>query len=241
MALTKHYKKLLSSADINVFYCGSAEFTRVKDALLDAFSSISRTGENNVIYTDIVLYPKRKEPVISREYMDVSQAKLAMGFRMGDAMISPNYPALNVFNSVYGGCLTSKLFLNVRERLSLAYYASSAIDQHKGIMRVLSGIEESNFNKAYDEILLQLDDIKAGNISDEELTGAKLAVITSLKSSCDSLFSLENLYYDLMLSGIELSPEDLSVLAAAVTKEELVKIAAGIKLDTTYLLSGNRG
>ena len=239
-ALTKHYKSLISSAVLEVFYCGSADFARVQAAVLNALSALPRSDTQQLPPTDIKLSAP-ETAVNYKEELDVSQGKLAVGFRIGDYMKSPNYPALMVFNAVYGGCVTSKLFSNVREKLSLCYFASSAVEKHKGIMFVSSGIEFDKYDEARSEILAQLDAIKNGDIEPWELESAKRAVMTSVKTAMDSPSGLEGLYFDQAVANIKVNPDDLAALAALVTKEEIMKIADSVKLDTVYFLAGIGG
>lgn len=126
-------------------------------------------------------------PRLFTESMDVTQGKLALGFRTGGGCIwSEDYPALLVCNAVYGGTPTSKLFLNVREKLSLCYFASSMLEKFKGIMMVSSGIEFQNYEKAKDEILAQLENCRGGNIEAWELEGAKRSIISGLYATMDA-------------------------------------------------------
>ncbi len=237
--LTKQYKKLISSADVEIFYCGSASEEVVTQAIIAAFGSMPRGNFNDVLATEVKFEPVSEEPRYFTDELDVKQGKLALGFRLGETMKSPNYAALQVFNAVYGGAVTSKLFLNVREKLSLCYFASSMIEKHKGIMIVSSGIEFEKYDEALGEILYQLDEMKNGNIADWELDGAKSAVITSLKAAADSPARLRGFYLDQAISDVSCAPEEMAALAAEITVEQVQKIAAGIKLDAVYFLKGN--
>jgi len=178
-SLTAHYRKLITDARIEVFYCGSAEHVRVESAIRKALSDLPERAETHPLKTEVILYPGESSPRRFTENLDVTQGKLTVGFRLGKAMENPDYPAFLVFSSLYGGSVTSKLFMNVRERLSLCYYASSVLDKHKGIMIVASGVEFSKFDTALGEILVQLENVKKGDVSDWEFTSAKRYVITS--------------------------------------------------------------
>jgi predicted Zn-dependent peptidase len=184
-ALTKHYKSLIASSKLEIFYCGAHDSERVEAAVRSALSALPRSGSAEQLSTNVRLDAREKEPRSFTDKLEVSQGKLTMGFRLGKSMLSPNYAALMVFNAVFGGSVTSKLFANVREKLSLCYYASSVIEKHKGIMAVASGVEFSKFDEARREILAQLDAVKKGEISDWELQSARRAVITSIKSTMD--------------------------------------------------------
>jgi predicted Zn-dependent peptidase len=170
--------------------------------------------------------------------MDITQGKLVMGYRLGEAMKSPNHAALMVFNAVFGGAVTSKLFMNVREKLSLCYYASSGLDRHKGVMLVSSGIEFSKYDEALGEIEKQLDSIRKGEIEPWEIEGAKKAVMNAIYSSLDEPSGLEGLYLDRSMLGLTANPEELAALVSDITIGEVVKIASCTKLDTVFFLTG---
>lgn len=240
-ALTEHYNMLIGTSRIEVIYCGSADAAHVEAAVAGALSALPRTSEGTVPRTNVTLGPKQPEMRVFTEALDVSQGKLSIGFRMGECMNNPNYAAIMVFNSVFGGAVTSKLFTNVREKLSLCYYASSAVDKHKGIMTVSSGIEFDKFDAAKDEILAQLDAVKHGDISDFELQSAKRAVMTSIKSTLDSSFGTEVLYFDYAAAGISVTPDELVGLVGNVTKDDVIKVAAGVKTDSVYFLKAKEG
>lgn len=238
-SLTKHYKSLLASSKIEIFYCGAHEAAHVEQAVLQALLSLPRRGQAEIPVTDVRLQAAEKEPRSFTDKLEISQGKLTVGFRLGKTMLSPNYAALMVFNAVFGSSVTSKLFLNVRERLSLCYYASSMIEKHKGIMAVASGVEFTKFDEAHNEILAQLEAVKKGEITDWELQSAKRAVITSIKSTMDKPSGLEEMFFDQSVASIKMTPDDLAALADGVTRDEVSGIASGIELDTVYYLTGN--
>lgn len=241
MMLTKHYKHLIASSKIEIFYCGAHEAERVEAALRSALSAMPRSGSPERLSTDVRLSANEKEPRSYTDKLEVNQGKLTLGFRLGKSMLSPNYAALMVFNAVFGGSVTSKLFLNVREKLSLCYYASSIIEKHKGIMVVASGVEFTKFDEARQEILAQLLAVKKGDISDWELSSARRAVITSIKSTMDKPSGLEDLFFDQSVASIKITPDELAALADAVTLNEISEIASCIELDTVYYLTGASG
>ena len=239
MTLTKHYKSLIATSQLEIFYCGAHELQRVETALLSALESLPRAGRAIEPSTDIRLGAVSPEPRSFTDRFDVNQGKLTLGFRLGKTMLSPNYAALAVFNAVFGGSVTSKLFLNVREKLSLCYYASSIVEKHKGVMAVASGVEFSKFDEARREILAQLDAVRRGEITDWELTSARRAVITSVKATMDKPSGLEELYFDQAIASIKYTPDELAALCDGVTAEEVAGIASGIELDAVYYLTGN--
>lgn len=237
-SLTELYHKVLAQSKVEIFYCGSAEATFVYKSIKAALGSLNSRKNAFIPKTEIVLYPRNNALRECFETLDVSQGKLTIGFRLGKAMEKPNYPALIVFNALYGGSVTSKLFLNVREKLSLCYYASSMLDKNKGVMLVASGVEFSKFRIALDEIMAQLEHVKDGEISEWELTSAKRYVITSLKSAMDRLGGLEELYLDSVLSLIPYDPLEICNRIEEVTSAQVVDTASEIIPDMVYFLSG---
>ena len=170
--------------------------------------------------------------------MDVTQGKLVLGFRLGDCMEDPDVPAIRVFNAVYGSGATSKLFLNVREKLSLCYYASSAIVLRKGLMLVSSGVAFENFQAAKDEILAQLEAVKKCEISDDELNWAKRSVASDLRAMTDSPFLLESFWLSQALDGLDYGPTELAALVEEVTKDRVTAVAKSVVCDLVYFLRG---
>jgi len=236
--LTHHYKDLLSKSPIEIFYCGSADDGRIKAALTEALQALPRGEIDYEIGTDIRMNIVEDAPRYVEEELSVSQGKLVMGFRLGDCMEEPNFAALRVFNCLFGGGVTSKLFMNLREKLSLCYYASSAIDRMKGIMLVSSGIEICNAQLAQDEILKNLEAVKAGDFSEDELLAAKSAVSSDLVSMLDSPGELEGFYLTQTLLGLSYGPLELSMLCGEVTAQEVIDIAKSVQLDLVYFLKG---
>ncbi len=238
--LTRHYQQLIADSPIEIFYCGSADPARVKAALLNALSTLPRSGEEQDVGTDIRMNALEETPRRFTDELQVTQGKLAIGFRLGECMLEPDTAAIKVFNALYGGSVTSKLFMNVREKLSLCYFASSWADLHKGILTVSSGIEFEKYDAALAEIFAQLEAVKKGDFTKEELDAAKRSVSGDYHTVSDSAAALENFYLDEALIGPDCSPEELAALADGVTAENVVTIASGIECDTVYFLRGKK-
>ena len=236
--LSKHYRKLLQSAPVELFYCGKASYKQVKSVLRDAFAAMPRAEIDYDIGTDVRMNAVEDHVRYVEEEMDVTQGKLVMGFRLGECMDEPDIPAMYVFNAVYGSGANSKLFLNVREKLSLCYYASSAVLIKKGIMLVSSGIEFDKYEEAKNEILAQLEAVKNGDITPEELETAKRSVSSELRSAMDSQGELEGFWLSQAMEGLDYGPMELAELIGDVTKEDVMAIAASIEPDLIYFLKG---
>ncbi|MGI5976096.1 MAG: EF-P 5-aminopentanol modification-associated protein YfmF [Candidatus Limivicinus sp.] len=234
--LTHHYHDILQTSPIEIFYCGRGEEGRVVSVLRDALRSLPRAEINYDIGTDVRMNSLEDGPRFVEERMDVSQGKLVMGFRLGEIMEDPDIAALYVFNSIYGGSSSSKLFKNVRERLQLCYYASSLIEIHKGLLLVSAGIDPDKLEETRDEILAQLEEMKKGNISDDELRWAKSGVASALRSSMDSQGELEGFYLSQTLSGLDYGPLELAALAEDVSREDVIAVAKSVECDLIYFL-----
>ena len=145
---------------------------------------------------------------------------------------------LRVFNAVYGGSVTSKLFTNVREKRSLCYYASSGVDIQKGLLLVSSAVNFENFGAAREEILAQLEAMRRGEITPDELESARLSCATALRSVEDDPFALESYWLSMNVSGAEVSPGELAAACELVTAEDAAGIARSCECDAEYYLCG---
>ena len=230
--LYRYGQEMMSTNRLEIFYCGSAERERVTDALLRAFASLHRGVVQELEPMRIRAAPET--PRIITESMDVTQGKLSMGWRCQ----SRDIPAMIMVNLLFGGSSNSKLFLNVREKLSLCYYASSQFARSKGILTVSSGIETKDYDRALEEILRQLETVKKGEWEDWELTGARSTILSSLRSINDSQAALENWYLGQTATGEIETPEEMARQLAEVTPQRICAAAETIALDTVYFLKG---
>ena len=236
--LTRQYRSLLLTSPVEIFYCGRESFGKVSKCLEDAFCTLPRGEIDYDIGTEIRLNSVEEGPRYYEEELDVTQGKLVIGFRLGDCMMEPDLAAMYVFNAVYGSGVTSKLFMNVREKLSLCYYAASMLDWHKGLLLVSSGIEFSNLDAAKDEIMHQLDEVKNGNITEEELAYAKAGIKSDFKALLDSQMEMESFSFANIIEGSDASPEELSALVDEVSFGDVVSIANSLECDMIYFLKG---
>ena len=234
--LTKHYRELLQTAPVELIYCGSESFSSISGYIRTAFASMPRGEIDYDLGTDIRMNAVEDEPRYFEEQLDVTQGKLVIGFRLGEWMENPDFSVVTVFNTVYGGGVTSKLFRLVREQLQLCYYVGSRIDISKGLMFVYSGIDFANFEKTKEAVLSQLEEMKSGNISDEEMQWAKAGVRSDLRAIPDSPNALEGYYFKKILGGFDTSPEEYIEMLEDVTKEDLVELANSIVPDLVYFL-----
>ena len=235
------YQALLGRAKVTFYYGGAARPERVEETVRRAFAPLIR-GRNAPVECAVPREPSGPVRTVTDE-MDVTQGKLAMGFRTGGVIMdSPDYPALLVCNALYGGSANSRLFLNVREKLSLCYYASSLIDKLKGLLVVSSGVEFGDFDRAQEAILAQLDELRAGRFTDEERNAAIRTVVNGLRGRLDSQGQMEDDCVTKLICGVR--PDDGAELIRAVervTAEDIAQAAQRIRLDTVYRLTGKEG
>ena len=237
-SLWEQYQKLLRRARIEVYYCGSAAPERVERVMAQALAALPVNEEREEPECEVRIHAE-PEPRVIEETMEVSQGKLAMGWRTGGITVwEEECPALAMCSAVFGGTSMSKLFMNVRERLSLCYYASSALEKLKGLMIVSSGIEFKNYETAKKEILAQLEDVKAGKITDDELEGARRILINSHLSLEDDQGRLEEFWLGQAVAGTEREPKELAARLETVTREQVAAAARKLELDTVYFLKG---
>ena len=229
------WKRILKSAKIEVIMTGSGEYEPICEEIKERFSSIER--ENIFSFKNSVI-KKASHVTEATEAMDIIQCKLVMGFRTETANPDEDVEAVKVMNAILGGTPQSKLFSNVREKLSLCYYCSSRYNEHKGIIFIESGVEKDNVFKAKEEILKQLKDIQLGNFTDKELEETKLFLTQSIEKVKDSVSRLNSWYASQILSTEKKSPEETIEKINSVSREKVISTAKKITLDTVYILKG---
>jgi len=234
-SLFDHYRKVLETSRVEILYMGRKSREEAEQLIRGIVAGLPR-GPLAGIGTKVVRAAASIRE--TEEAMDVTQGKLSMGFRTGCTCADPEYPALMVMNAVFGGGVSSKLFRNVREKLQLCYYASSALEKYKGLMVVSSGIDFENFAVARDEILRQLDHCRAGEITGEELEKARQYLIFAFRASKDRPGSMDEFYLGQAIVGKTETVDDLIDALQKVTMEAVVAAANRITLDTVYFLKG---
>ena len=230
--LFRYYQELLSTAHLELFYCGSAERERVEEAISRAFAPLQR---GRVVPP--VIAEKKNAPETPREIterMDVTQGKLSMGWRVGTNDAS----AMMLANLIFGGYSNSKLFLNVREKLSLCYYVGSRLSTHKGLLTVTSGIDVKNYERALAEITAQLDAVRTGDFTDGELQAAIRSVASDLRATADAPVALAWYWLNRTVQGLDIDPAEMAALVEEVTRTDVTDIAAGVVCDCVHLLKG---
>lgn len=236
--LNRYYREVLAAARMEVYYCGSAAPQQVELAWREALMDLPRHVLLDLPET-IIRMPEGEKQVT--DHLDVTQGKLVMGFRTGITVTSVDYPALMVANAIFGGTATSKLFLHVREELSLCYYVNSSLDKWKGLMIVQAGAEFDQLERVKTEVLHQLELVQAGAFIQEELEAAKRSLIATYCSILDVPNQLEDFQFGQNLAGLTFGPDELAEIIRVIDAQQVVEAAQRIQLDTSYFLMGPEG
>lgn len=236
-SLTQYYKNVLRRSQIRAFYVGSLPPQSLIDSLQKHFAEWGDTQNPSVCFP--AAQPSVGECSLT-EQMPVSQGKLSMGFRVGacaDGHSSAVYTAM-VFNEIFGASPASKLFLNVREKMSLCYHCSSSYHCYTGILTVAAGIQSKNRAVAQDAILQQFEEIRKGNVSHAELLAAKASLEHSYRQIEDNPFELQSFYGNRAFFGWSETPDECLRRIADVTAEDVVALAQNVFCDTVFFIEG---
>lgn len=234
--LYSHYKNIINSSVIDIYICGDADLKAAEETVRKYILGMNFKAAE-ICKTEIL---SRKITEINNvvEKMDVAQGKLAMGFLTNTKSTSKESAALAVFNSLFGAGAHSKLFNNVREKLSLAYYASSQLEKLKGLIIVNAGIEFENFQKAYNEVLVQLDEIRKGHITEHEFSSSVKTVVNTYKSYYDDQRAFAIFCVSQNVAGTNMTVGEFIKKIEAVTVDDVIDVAKKLQLDTVYFLAG---
>lgn len=235
-SLYAHYRDLLATSRVELFYMGSLSPEAVTKVLQTVLADLPRAEAFVPVGTTPA--PAARPVQEKTERLDVTQGKLSLGFFTDITAKDPHYPALVLAATVFGGGATSKLFTNVREKMSLCYYASASFEKFKGVLSVSSGVEFSKLETAKTEILRQLEACKAGDITDDELESARGYLVSDLKIAMDSPGRLDDYYMGQILLEQDGTMQDLASAIARVTKQEAADAIQALRLDTIYALEG---
>ena len=233
--LYDYYKKAFSEDEMDLYVIGDVKEEEVKSLANDLLNFEDRTPKK---LESLAVQKKEKVNEIKEE-QDVKQGKLNIGYRTNIVYGDSDYFALQLFNGIFGGFSHSKLFINVREKASLAYYVSSRLESHKGLMMVMSGIDLKNFDQAVGIIRDQLEAMKKGDFSDQELDQTKAVIRNQILETIDTSRGLTEILYHNVVAGKEKKLEQWITDMEKTTKEEIVAVAAKIELDTIYFLTGS--
>lgn len=228
----KAYRRMLETMPCEIICTGCSDFDGVAEKFAAAFE---KAGRHDIENTTIALSPVKTQTEEVTERLTVNQSKLVLGFKSH----SDDDAALVLLQKIFGGTTSSKLFRNVREKMSLCYYCSAARNDLKGIMLVNSGVENENIEKTKEAVIDQLEEIKNGNFTNEDINFAEMAIKNDFKSVADSAGNVSNWYFDCIRKNDIVTPEEKLGRYLGVSKERIIAAAKSMVLDSVYVLTDN--
>ncbi|MBR6620259.1 MAG: insulinase family protein [Clostridia bacterium] len=233
-AVTAAWKNMLETATVYIGVTGSMNAAPIEKKFTEKFSTVDRS-KLAPLHTEFITAANEIRKI--REELPVKQGKLVMGMRAGMVDDEDNYLAIKVMCDIFGGGVYSKLFNNVREKMSLCYYCSAGFNRSKGLIMIQSGIENENEQKATDAILKEFEDMKQGNFSDKDLESS-IKALTNLSLVNDTPEGIDRWYSGQMLDRDVITPESYAEQISKVTREQVIAAAQNVTLDTVYMLAG---
>ncbi|MGB3160788.1 MAG: pitrilysin family protein [Carnobacterium sp.] len=229
-----YYKQMLQQDLVDIYVLGDIDEEQVI-AQLKEFPFEPRRFEKQELF----YIPSEVDKINTKiEYQDIKQAKFNLGYKTDIFYLKENYYAGQLFNGLFGGFPHSKLFVNVREKESLAYYASSSLDTFRGMMIVQTGIDSKKMDLVKEIVTLQLKEMQAGNFTEEDIHQTKQMLKNQLLQSEDNSSAIiERTYSNKLVSNKTKSIEEWIRNIEKVTKEEIIEIAKLVTLKATFFLS----
>lgn len=234
-SLYNFYCDMLNTSPIDIFIVGDVDISK---ALSYCEMRLKDVTPQNHSYPICEIYSKNLYEKEVTERFGVTQAKLCMGYKTSIACNSDDYYKLMVANGILGGGAHSKLFNEVREKLSLAYYAGSRLGRYNGTLIISAGIEDKNKDLAVNEIKTQVELLKQGKFTDEEFDATIKNITSSIKVLGDSVGYLCDYYLGNAITNTIISPEEYVEKIEKVTHEDVVKVAKKLELEMIYFLTG---
>lgn len=230
----RHYRKILEESPMELFYVGSAPAQQVADILTELLRPLKRECRPLPPQTAF----RAAQPQETEQTMDVAQGKLNMGFITPITNRDPRFAAMQMLNTVFGGGMTSKLFMQVREKMSLCYAIGSGYYGSKGLLTVSAGIDFDKKQAVWDEVMRLLDDCREGRITENELTAARESILSGLRSVYDSPGAIEGFASTAAISGLARTPETYADEIRAVTAADVAAAARTLSYHSTFFLKG---
>ncbi|MDR7076259.1 putative Zn-dependent peptidase [Neobacillus niacini] len=232
--LYEYYKKAFLEDEMDLYVIGDVKEEIVKSIAAELLTFEDRSPKK----LNSMELNKKEQVQEIKEEQDVKQGKLNIGYRTNIVYGDSDYFALQLFNGIFGGFSHSKLFINVREKASLAYYVSSRLESHKGLMMVMSGIDLKNYDQAVGIIRDQLEAMKQGDFTDQEFNQTKAVIRNQILETIDTSRGLTEILYHNIVSGKDIKLAQWINDMEKTTKEEIIAVAKKIELDTIYFLTG---
>ena len=235
-AVYQYYLEMLEKDRLDIYVLGDVE----QDDMVNYVSGLLKRETTKANDNDKKIQEQAittvKEKTLT-EYQDIQQAKLHIGYRTFITYQDKLYPALQVFNGLFGAFPSSKLFINVREKNSLAYYAASRIESHKGLLFVFSGIAPEDYLATKTIINEQLQAMQEGDFTESDIQKTKNLIINQMKETFDHPQGMIEMLYQQVVGRTKLPPQKLLEAIRQVTKQDVIRVAKSIQLDTVYLLT----
>ena len=235
-SLTDFYHYVINNAVVNVIFAGDTDEETVKRHVTERLPFSPRSG----VLPATEYIAKANEVRSFTEEADTEQSTLVMGWRIGSEPWKEKSFALTMFSEIFSQSPISKLFMNVREKLSLCYYCSSSLDRRKGVMFVTSGIDSSKAKRVKNAVISELDDIRNERVSKEEFESAVASVINACKAITDDPAQICSYYGTKILQERVVSPEEFIDKVKNVSLKDVADVADSITLDTVFLLKGTK-
>lgn len=233
------WKKILLTCPVQINVTGNFDEAEIIGIVKPLFDSLQRKKED-IINIRTEFLTESYSPNLVTEAQKVKQGKLVIGMRAGMTYDFDNFPAIKVMTAIFGSGTFSKLFMNVREKMSLCYYCSARLINNKGLIVVESGVETENAMKALDAIRHELDEVRKGNFADETIESAKMSLTDMYKSVMDSVASIDSWFTINSLSGEFRTPEDYIELIKNISREEIILAANMVTEDTVFILESEK-
>lgn len=237
--LFEYYQRALVNDEIDLYIVGDINFELVKEMAEQAFI-LPASRKMNFVKSNVA-HKKVADVKEVVEEQDIKQGKLHIGCRTNVTYQDDDYFALQMYNGIFGGFSHSKLFINVREKESLAYYAASRFESHKGLLMIMSGIESANYEKCVTIIKDQMEQMRNGNFTEDEIIQTKAVLKNQILETIDTPFGLIEVLYHNIVSGYKRPFEDWLTKIEAITKDDITAVATKVELDTIYFLKGLEG
>ena len=235
--LYEYYQFVIQNSKIDIFVSGDFANSNEIEKIIQENNNIQELIQRNPIievYNENIKEQKDELKEI-QENMDISQGKLIIGIDLLENKAEDRF-ATTLYNTILGDSANSKLFQNVREKEHLAYTIRSIYNKTKSVLFIRAGIETSNYQKAVNIIKEQLENMKAGEFTQEDIKNAKNYIISAINSIDEEQDTEITYYFGQELSGVKYSPEEYKKKIKDITKEEIEQIAGKIRINTIFFL-----
>lgn len=229
------WKDILFNSPMQINVTGNFNEKEVEETVTRLFAPLERKKENiSEVHTEFIT--EAYDSHIFREKQPVKQGKLVIGMRAGMTYDFDNFPAIKLMNAIFGSGTFSKLFMNVREKMSLCYYCAARLDSNKGIITVESGVETENAEKALEAIRHELDEVRMGNFTDETIDNAKKSLCDLYNSVYDSVMGINDWMTSCCVRNDLTEPSAYGEMINSVCREEIILAASMVTEDTVFIL-----